>query len=473
MIYSFLTESGLPQGEVNSLLADEFDQLWLGTDDGVYRVDRKLLAANFSGHARSVAALRFDKGDGMASPEVNDGLTQPSAWKAGDGRLWFATTRGVSVIDSRAVAAAQSVWQNPPSPVIEQVIADGRVVLGDGLAAPADETILSIAPGQGHSLEFKFTLPAYTDGGRITFRYRLIGQADAWHEVGDDRSAHFANLAPGQYRFELSGANHHHLWNATPARLELVIERELWQHWWFYVLLGSIFAGLIWAMLGYRLQWQQRTLKLEEQKTVANERTRIARDLHDDLGTALTGLALELDVIRRDFQESVWLAERLGRTTGRARELAERMRELVWAVNPHCDTVSSLASFLEQQVQQFLRMADVRMHLDFPEEIPPLPVGVEARHQLALSVREALTNVVRHARATEVRLRLRIEARQLTVAVQDNGCGCDHEPHSGQGLKNMKARMHQVGGEFIFESQPAVGTTVTFRLPLNELPKTV
>src|SRR5205807_9868014 len=115
---------------------------------------------------------------------------------------------------------------------------------------------------------------------------------------------------------------------------------------------------------------------------------------------ALTGLALELDVVGRDTVNEV--RRRLAETAQRTRELAERMREVVWTVNPRCDTVSSLADFLEQQVNQLIRGDGIRLQLDFPEELPARPMSAVMRHQLALSVREALTNVVRHAEASEV-----------------------------------------------------------------------
>src|SRR5205814_1953076 len=126
-------------------------------------------------------------------------------------------------------------------------------------------------------------------------------------------------------------------------------------------------------------------------------------------GTALTGLALELDVIRRETQAAPPTQERLGETAKRTRSLAERMREVVWAINPRCDNVLSLVGFLEQETAQFLRSDGLHGRFEFPDDIPALPLDSQVRHQLALSVREALTNVVRHAHATEVVVRLEIQ----------------------------------------------------------------
>jgi signal transduction histidine kinase len=142
------------------------------------------------------------------------------------------------------------------------------------------------------------------------------------------------------------------------------------------------------------------------------------------------------------------------------------MREVVWSVNPQCDTVSSLASFLEQQISQFLRAGNIKVELDFPEDIPALPIGGEARHQLALGVREALTNVVRHAQASNVVLSLAIEQDWLVVHVKDNGRGLGTSNRNGDGLRNMRDRLQSIGGTFDFASESGSGTTITFKVPL-------
>jgi signal transduction histidine kinase len=303
---------------------------------------------------------------------------------------------------------------------------------------------------------------------RARFRYRLLGANRDWREETSERTARYINLKPGKYRFEVTAADHHGIWNPVPASFGFSLVPRFWQTWTFYVLCGSGVIGLAAGLQAYRLRWQRRLLKLEEQRALATERTRIARDLHDDLGTALTGLALELDVAGRQAKEVAPLAGRLSEAAQRTRDLAERMREVVWTVNPKCDTVSSLASFLEQQVSQFLRADGLRLRLDFPEDIPELPLGAEARHELALSVREALTNVVRHAQATEVTLSLAITDQTLRVQVKDNGRGFRQCQTNAHGLANMKARMERVRGSFECLCAPDGGTAVTFRLPLGQ-----
>jgi signal transduction histidine kinase len=493
-VFSFTSRQGLPEGTINCVLADNAGDLWLSGLRGIHRAHSRELNAVADGQAPTAQFISLGIADGMENPETNGGENQPAGWKARDGRLWFPTVLGVVVIDPDAVPHAESA----PRLVIEQVRADNDVVFGlvdrpdsddsdseSSLSGPTPSeqhsgpgvhsasSPLRLLAGHGHVLEFKYTANTFVAPERARFRYRLIGAEPDWREETTEHAVRYINLKPGDYRFEVIGANHHNVWSTQAATLSFSLAPHFWQTWTCYLLCSAGLVGLASVVLGYRLRWQHRLLKAEEQRALATERARIARDLHDDLGTALTGLALELDVASRESRNGSPVSRRLSETAQRTRGLAERMREVVWTVNPRCDTVSSLASFLEQQVSQFLRLDGLKLHLDFPEDIPDLPLGAEARHQLALSVREALTNVVRHARATEVVVSLTIlnagsEAGPLLlVKVVDNGRGFLHDDRNGQGLVNMRARVEQVGGTFDCASSPGSGTTLTFRLPLQ------
>lgn len=463
--FAFTPRHGLPERTINCVLQDDAGDLWLSGLRGIHRAHSRELNAVADGSAAKAQFISLGIADGMEHPETNGGENQPAGWKSRDGRLWFPTVLGVVVIDPGAIPREE----NPPKVVIEQVRADNDLVYtGSTMSATAS---LPLGAGHGHVLEFGYNANTFVAPERARFRYRLIGGDPDWREETSEHTVRYVNLKPGAYRFEVIGANHHNVWSTQAATISFSLAPHFWQTWAFYGLCGVGLVGVAGAVQGYRLRWQHRLLKLEEQRALASERTRIARDLHDDLGTALTGLALELDVAGREAN-GIPISRRLGETAQRMRGLAERMREVVWTVNPKCDTVSSLASFLEQQVGQFLRVEGLKVRLDFPEDIPDLPLGAEARHQLALSVREALTNVVRHAGATEVIVSLSIldpgpeERALLVLQVVDNGRGFAPGEQGGQGLANMRARIEQVGGKFECGSSLGKGTVLTFRLPL-------
>ena len=485
--FTFRAEQGLFDNLINWLEEDDAGRLWFSCNRGIFRMGRAELNAVADGRKPRATAIVYGVADGMLTPETN-GEHQPAGCKGRDGRLWFPTTDGVVVIDPRAIQNGDL----PPPVVIEQVVADKEVIFGDGVAAdvrrlstqiqnPKSEIRNSqsfltsaatrLGPGRARVLQFRYTASSFADPKRARFRYRLAPHDADWREETTERIAYYTDLRPDNYRFEVKAASARGAWNETPAVFAFSLAPKFTQTAWFPASL--IVGGLLLAaaFLNWRLRWQRRLLRLQHQQALADERTRIARDLHDDLGTALTGVALELDVVRRDSHDGPALGNRLAESATRIRRLAERMREVVWAVNPRCDTVSSLASFLEQQAGQFLKADGLRCRLEFPEDIPALPLDGETRHHLALGVREALSNALRHAAAGEVVLSLGIEADQLIVRVADNGRGFRVEEGQacGRGLANLRARLEKMGGRCAFRSAPGAGTTIEMRVPLDRV----
>jgi signal transduction histidine kinase/ligand-binding sensor domain-containing protein len=470
---SFTHRQGLLEDRINCILADNNGYLWLSGLSGIYRVQLAELNAVPDGRISRVYPFALGTADGLKNAETN-GEKQPAGWKVSDGRLWFPTVHGAVAIDPKKFPAHEA----PPPVIIEQLSADNNVIpfgtnVTETKSANAGASVIPtlklnepIPAGKGHAIEFQYTATSLFDSKRINFRYRLIGADSEWSKETMERSVRYLSLRPGNYRFQVMAASRHNVWSSEPVEFAFSLAPHFWQTKPFYGLSAAAVLGLAAGIQAYRLRWQQRLLKLEQQRALATERARIARDLHDDLGTALTGLALELDVIGRDPKPELPVIHRLGQTAKRTRDLAERMREVVWSVNPRCDTVSSIASFLEQQIAQFLHADGIKVELDFPEDIPALPISGEARHELALGVREALTNVVRHAHATTVLLSLAIDKDWLLVTVKDNGRGLQPSGRNGDGLRNMQERLQSIGGTVDVSSEPGSGTMITFRVPL-------
>jgi signal transduction histidine kinase len=200
------------------------------------------------------------------------------------------------------------------------------------------------------------------------------------------------------------------------------------------------------------------------QHLVEKERTRIARDLHDDLGSRVTRVVLLLDELA--LQNNLPMAEAPEHPTAisaAAREIIQSLDETVWAVNPRNDTLPHLFNYLSDFAVKFLRAANVRCRLDFPIHPPDRVISTEERHNLFLAVKEALNNAVRHAHATEVQLRAAVNEETLVLTIEDDGCGFQSitANPSADGLRNMRQRMEEIGGQFDLASQPKTGTQVT------------
>jgi signal transduction histidine kinase len=205
---------------------------------------------------------------------------------------------------------------------------------------------------------------------------------------------------------------------------------------------------------------------LQQQTALQKERARIAKDIHDDLGASLTQIAYLGELAHLNRKEPEKVEERIGNMSATARQAVKSLDEIVWAVNPRNDTLAHLIDYINQFAFGYLRLAGIRVRLDFPGQIPQRELSADLRHNIFLTVKEALHNVVKHARATEVRLTAAVTEQALEIGVEDNGCGFAGEPDDAQadGLRNMRQRMADIGGECRVESRAGGGTKVVLHL---------
>lgn len=275
-----------------------------------------------------------------------------------------------------------------------------------------------------------------------------------------------------------------HILTRSPEDLTILARPPWWTVGRALTLIGGMtfvmLAGLVWIRV-LRRQVNERTAELaneirlreqaESRHALEEERARIAKDLHDDLGANLTQIVFlseRVEVARHDGQEVIGWFDKIPAT---AQRTIQSLDEIVWAVNPRHDSLESLANYLSQFAQQHLTLGGVRCVLDVPTVLPSVPLSAEVRHNLLLATREALQNAVAHAGALEVRLALRLDNDGLTITVSDNGKGFETASASpfGNGLQNMRQRLQGIGGRLDIRSKPGEGTTVSFFVPRHLL----
>jgi signal transduction histidine kinase len=242
---------------------------------------------------------------------------------------------------------------------------------------------------------------------------------------------------------------------------------------WFKVLMGvaaaTLLAGAV--LVDARRRMRRKLERMERQRAIERERSRIAQDIHDNLGANLTRISMLSQLAHSELDNPQSAGVQLDRIYGTTRELTRAMDEIVWAVNPLHDTLDSLASYLGNFGQEYLGSLDIRCRLDMPMQLPAWPVTAEVRHNLFLAFKEAVNNVVKHADATEVSVSLVMAADAFTLVIRDNGVGFSPEtPDSGSGrrgngLVNMRQRLAKIGGRCEIETAPGKGTEVKFVVP--------
>ncbi|HXG49663.1 MAG TPA: two-component regulator propeller domain-containing protein [Methylomirabilota bacterium] len=449
----------------HQVLEDNAGGLWCSGERGLVRAQRDDLEAVAAGRLAEAPLRSLGEADGMGSVLTSNG-PHPAGVRGRDGRLYFPTTKGLAVVD----VTRWPVTREQPTILLEYVRADGEMIPAHALsssvsvgAAEGNAPALRLPPGRGGVVEIGFTATSLSAPEKLRLRHRLEGHQERWHEVGLERRAVYTHLRPGRYAFTVSVAAAAGQWSRPVTLLAVDRQPFLRETPGFWVAAGLAltlaFGGVVW----WRFRLQRKTLLLERDLGLARERARIARDLHDEMGTDLA----HLEVRARSLDGPGGALAVVSRL---AQDLNRKLRELVWNIDPDHDTLADLADHLRHHADAFLACTDIRLRLEFDENFSAWPVRTEARRHLPAVLKEALTNVARHSGASEVRVSFRHRDDAVALAVEDNGRGFDPAAaRSGNGLNNLEDRAGQLGGRLTISSASGRGTTIRVRVPVARL----
>lgn len=454
---SYTRDNGLYDNLVYRILEDDGGKLWMSCNRGIFHVSKTDLNAVADGKSARIQCTVFGKSDGLLSTECN-GTVQPAGWKAHDGRLWFPTTKGVAVIDPQHLPYNEI----PPPVVIEEVALNGRAI--------APSPTLEIGPDI-NNVEIRYSALSYVAPELVRFKYRLEGLDPDWLPVTSERVARYTHLPAGRFRFRVAACNNDGVWNETGATLAFQVIPPWWQTAWFATLALLAFAGFVGgtARLITVKRYRRRMAELERQHALERERSRIARDMHDGLGSDLVKISMLSETAEGQSDDPQSLRPRLQKITQTAREAVRDMDEIVWAVNPRNDTVENLANYLCQFAREHFEDSPTTLSLDVPPNLPDSPLSAEVRHNLFLIVKETLNNALKHAKAQDVWLRVNKTGNELRIEVEDNGRGmaAPSTDRRGHGMANVQNRAAQIGGELDVQSSPGQGTKITVKFSLS------
>lgn len=336
-------------------------------------------------------------------------------------------------------------------------------VRADGLAIPVGAP-LSVPPGTRRLL-LAMQIPQAGRPPEQVFRWRLLGHHDEWqpaHSLALETSC----PPPGSYTFEAQAVHSDGIWDATILAFPLAVQMPFIQTPGFRWLVVG--AALLFGVLLARTFTRRRIAMLEALSALSDERTRIARDMHDDVGARLAQLAVLQDIFASEHALPEAAQDSLRQLSRTAREAVASLDEVVWTVDPQNDTLASTAEHLAQYASSYLAPLRIPCRIVAPIDWPHVEIRAQVRHELIFAFREALQNVIKHAHATEVTLTLCHEPTQFTIRLADNGCGLPERPQGPghDGLRNMIARLALAGGDCTIHSPTAGGAIVEMRVPL-------
>jgi signal transduction histidine kinase len=337
----------------------------------------------------------------------------------------------------------------------------GLRIAGDARAISAlGETEVSglvLNPTQ-NQLSIDFVGLAFAAGEALRYQYKLSGANEEWSALSDQRTINYASLSPGSYQFQVRAVTGDGTSSSTPATISFTILPPFWQRWWF-VTLALALTGVVATVI-----IRNRVARLIELERV---RTRIAADLHDDIGSGLSRIAILSEVARHQVTLDAPVGEPLSVIATASRDLVDSMSDIVWAINPNKDHLRDLIQRMRRFASDLFTARQIEFSFNAPGEEQALKIGADLRRQVFLIFKEAVNNIARHSAATEAQIEMRIDNRWLTMKVVDNGLGFDSAQLSeGQGLSSMRARAEGLGGKLEITSNHGKGATVLLKVPL-------
>lgn len=488
-VWRFFREAqGVPAGQVGGLHVDRAGRLWIATNSGgVARVDQPEAAEPVFRTYTTAQGLSTDNcrcvtedaygriyvgtvrgidridplRDRVRSYSLEDGLPNSQVWACharADGALWFGTLHGLARFEPGRESPAA-----PPEARISGVRVGGREVPIPELGTRRVDD-LTLPPGQ-NSLQIDFATVALDSSARPWFEHRLAEGDTAWSAPTRERSVTFSRLGAGSYRFEVRARTQEGVAGESVASVSFRVVPPFWRRPVFGVALGAVAALLLWLFERFRVA---RLLAVER------ARTRIASDLHDDVGASVSRIGLLGELARRRLADEPAAAESILEEIAReSRDLAEATSDIVWSVDPERDDLASLVVRLRRFAADLLEARAIRLEFSAPEEASAIELDPEVRRALYLCVKESIHNVAKHSQAESAIVRLTVDEGALAAEVRDDGCGIASERAAEaaatghRGLPGLRRRAAAVGGTVEIASTPGEGTCIRVRLPLS------
>ncbi len=423
-ITSITVEDGLPDEVGYFIIEGKPGILWIGTNEGVVRFDTRKYKQAESESVQHAAFKLFTDKQGLVSNEMNAG----AVLKDSNGVLWFGSVNGLSRFKPRFFS------DSPVAPTvnIESVETSGMTVNEkNGLEIPSGERNITI-----EFVGIDFSAPQ-----QMTYKYRLKNSGEDW-QFTNQRRVRYSSLLPGNYQFVVKARNSSGLWSEEAATLSFTVLAPYWLKWWFITVCILVILGFIAFVYNY-----YRVKKMVE---IERMRVRIASDLHDDVGSSLTEIALQSDFLQTTNAPDA-LKDSVKQIGEQSRKIVSGLDDIVWSIDARNDTIGDLTDRMQDYVNTVLSDRKVIYHfngIDMDEKLT-----VQRKENLYLIFKEAVNNIAKHSNATKVTVKIETQENAFELLVHDNGTKIDKSRKSGQGLHNMNMRAERMDASVIFKNK--------------------
>lgn len=414
-------EDGLPDEVCYFIEQDDRGIFWIGTNRGVVRLDYEAFKSDDES-PREQAFKLITQDQGLVANEMNAG----ASFKDSRGRLWFGSVGGVTVFDPEREKTNSST----PTVHIENVRVSGESI--------PIESNLEIG-SDNHNITFEFIGISFSAPEQVRYRYRLKNSGEGWQETSQ-RSVRYSALMAGDYTFEVRAQNNDGQWSSSTASVNLTVMAPFWLQWWFIGLVALAVIGIVLFIYNY-----YRVRKMVE---IERMRVRIASDLHDDVGSALTEIALQSDFLQT-MDVSDELENSLKQMGNQSRKIVSSLDDIVWSIDARNDTMGDLTDRMQDYVNNVLPEKEINYHFEGNMQDK---LKVSLKENLYLIFKEAINNIQKHSNADKIDVTLSTDGEGFLLSIRDNGTVASNERKSGQGLHNMKMRAKRVDADITFNN---------------------
>jgi len=416
-------EEGLPDEVCYFILQDDAGIFWIGTKIGVVRFDYDVYKNASDDGERRKAFKLITQDQGLIANETNAG----AGFKDDSGILWFGTVGGLTRFDPKKAPVNNA----PPKVHIENVN-----ISGEPVENRSDVTVSS----ENKNIGIDFIGISFSAPEQVLYEYRLRGSGEGWQQT-NRRSVRYSALLPGDYTFQVRAQNNDGLWSEETASLSFTVMAPFWMQWWFILLVFVVLIGIMLFIYNY--------YRVKKMVDIERMRVRIASDLHDDVGSALTEIALQSDFLQTtDVGEQV--KQSLDQIGTQSRKIVSSLDDIVWSIDARNDTLGDLTDRMQDYINNMLPQKEVQYQFDKLDMDDKITVSM--KENLYLIFKEAVNNIAKHSDADKVEVTLKDENGSFDLYIHDNGQGIKPERKTGQGLRNMEMRAKRIDAGIEFEN---------------------
>lgn len=414
-------EDGLPDAKCYFIIEGKPGIIWVGANDGVIRFDTQAYFRTTDENEKHAAFKLFTDKQGLVAHEMNAG----AVYKDKNGVLWFGTVGGLTCFKPELFSGSDI----PPTINIAGVETSGIAVEEWGnLNIPSAERNITV-----QFVGIDFSAPH-----QMMYKYRLKNSGEAW-QFTNQRQVRYSSLLPGDYQFVVKARNSSGLWSQNAATLTFTVLAPFWFTWWFILLVIIVLVGLIAFIYNY--------YRVKKMVDIERMRVRIASDLHDDVGSSLTEIALQSDFLQTT-DASNELKESVKQIGSQSRKIVSALDDIVWSIDARNDAIGDLTDRMQDYTNTVLTNREVKFHfegLNMDEKLK-----VQRKENLYLIFKEAVNNIAKHSNASMVTVKLTVDVDNFELLVHDNGTKIKNQRKSGQGLHNMNMRAERIDASVIF-----------------------